>query len=430
MTEKKNNHLFFDGCDTVQLAQKYGTPLYVFSESDIVGRCDELKDCFLNKYENTRVAYASKAFCTVAMYKIAEREGLCIDVVSGGELYTAIKANFPPERIEFNGNNKLLKEVEMAVEYGIGRIIIDGIHELELIEKVCKEKNKKMNVLYRITPGVKSNSHDYIVTGKKDSKFGIPLENEVIYPAIEAAIASKYVNFLGFHFHVGSQLFDNHSHLAALETSLKLVKDTKEKFKQVVTELNIGGGFGIAYTTEERKTYGYFLEPVMKRIEEFSKEIGIKRPAVVIEPGRSIVGEAGISLYTVGSIKEIKGIRKYVAVDGGMTDNIRPALYQAVYQGVLANKAEEAKNDNVTVCGKCCESGDILIRDLLMGPVESGDTLAIFSTGAYGYSMASNYNKNPIPSVVLVCKGRDELIVKGQSYEDMIQNEIIPESLK
>ncbi|WP_206460062.1 diaminopimelate decarboxylase [Anaerovorax sp. IOR16] len=428
--EIKNNRLFFDGCDTVELAKKYGTPLYVFSESDIIGRCDELKESFLNKYENTRAAYASKAFCTLAMYKIAEREGLCIDVVSGGELYTAIKANFPPERIEFNGNNKLLEEIEMAIDYGIGRIIIDGLKELELIEKVCKEKNKKVNVLYRITPGVKSDSHDYIVTGKKDSKFGIPLEEDVIYPAIEAAIQSEHVEFLGFHFHVGSQLFDNHSHLAALETSLKLTKDTKERYGHIVTELNIGGGFGISYTTEERKTYAYFLDPMMKRIEAFSKELGIDRPAVVIEPGRSIVGEAGISLYTVGSIKEIKGVRKYIAVDGGMTDNIRPALYQAVYTGILANKADQPKDDKVTVCGKCCESGDILIRDIMVGSAESGDVFAIFSTGAYGYSMANNYNKNPIPAVVLACKGHDELIVKRQSYEDMIQNEIIPKFLK
>ena len=227
--EIKNNTLYFDGCNTAELAKEYGTPLYVMSETSIVEKCREIRDTFLNKYQSTRAAYASKAFLTLSMCKIIEREGLCMDVVSGGELYTAIKAGFPAERIEFNGNNKSVEELELAVEYNIGRIIVDGLDELSLIEKVCNEKAKKMNVLYRITPGVKSDSHDYIVTGKKDSKFGIPLDDEVIFPAIEQAINSEYVNFMGFHFHVGSQLQNNDSHLKALETALKLIKDTKEK---------------------------------------------------------------------------------------------------------------------------------------------------------------------------------------------------------
>ena len=427
----KDNNLYFDGCNTVELAKKYGTPLYVYSENDIIKKCNELKECFLNKYENTRAAYASKAFSCMAIYKLMEREGMCLDIVSGGELYTAIRANFPAERIEFNGNNKLKCEIEQAVDYNIGRIVVDGLNEIDLIEKVCEEKGKKMNILMRVTPGVKSDSHDYIVTGKKDSKFGIPLDEDVIYPYIEKAINSKYVNFLGFHFHVGSQLNDNKSHLAALETMLKLVKDTKEKFNYAVTELNIGGGFGIKYIEEDkRKPYSYFLEPIMQRIEKFCEEIKIKRPAIVIEPGRSIVGEGGITLYTVGSIKDIRGVRKYVSVDGGMTDNLRPALYQASYDATIANKASEGKNDKVTICGKCCESGDILIKDIYLPKANTGDILAVFSTGAYGYSMASNYNKNSIPAVVLVKDGKDELIVKRQSYEDMIINEIIPESLK
>jgi diaminopimelate decarboxylase len=303
--EYKENTLYFDGCNTVELAKKYGTPLYVYSESDILSKCKELKESFLTPYENTRVAYACKAFCTLEMCRILEREGFCIDVVSGGELYTAIKAEFPPERIEFNGNNKQPEEIEMAVDYGVGRIIVDGLEELPLIERICKEKGKKVNILYRITPGVENNTHEYITTGKKDSKFGIPLDENVIFPAIEQAIKSEYVNFLGFHFHVGSQLFDNLSHLAALETALKLVKDTKERYNHIVTELNVGGGFGIQYVKgEKRKPFSYFLNPIMKRIEEVSKQNEIPRPAVVIEPGRSLVGEAGITLYTVGSIKE------------------------------------------------------------------------------------------------------------------------------
>jgi len=423
--EVKNGTLYFDGCNTLELAEKYGTPLYVMSETAIVEKCKEIRNSFLQKYKKTRAAYAAKAFLTLTMCKIIEREGLCIDVVSGGELYTAIKANFSPEKIEFNGNNKTKDEIKLAVDYNIGRIIVDGLDELSLIESVCKEKGKKMNILYRITPGVKSDSHDYIVTGKKDSKFGIPLDDEIIFPAIEQAIKSEYVNFMGFHYHVGSQLHDNASHLKALETSLKLIKDTKDKYDYVTPEINIGGGFGIKYTdADDKKSYSYFLDPMMERIEEFSRDLNIERPEVVIEPGRSIVGEAGITLYTVGTIKNIPGIRKYVSVDGGMTDNIRPALYQAKYEGVAANKADEPKTDIVTICGKCCESGDVLIRDAEVAPLKRGDIFAIFSTGAYGYTMASNYNKNPFPATVLVKDGESRIIVKRQNYDDLIRNEI------
>lgn len=423
--ETKDNLLYVDGCSTAELALKYGTPLYVFSETDLISRFQELRTCFTQPYPNTRVAYASKAFCTAAMYRLCEEQGVCIDVVSGGELYTAVQAGFPPERVEFNGNNKLPEEIGMALDYGVGRFIVDGLQELELLEAMCREKGKTANVLFRITPGVKSDSHDYIVTGKKDSKFGIPLEEDVLYPQVKQAIDSPHINFMGFHFHVGSQLFDNGSHLQALEIMLEVVKNVKERFQYDVTELNLGGGFGVTYTTEERKPAAYFLDPMMKRIDGFFAQLGVKRPAVVIEPGRSIVAEAGLTLYTVGSIKEIKDVRKYVSVDGGMTDNIRPALYQAQYGGVLANKAEQPADELVTICGKCCESGDILIRDILLPKPESGDLLAVFSTGAYGYSMASNYNRNLIPAVVFVKEGRDRLVVKRQSYQDMMRNEVI-----
>ncbi len=422
--EVKDNTLYFDGCSTVELAKKYGTPLYVFSETAIHREFEELNATFVSKYPNTRVAYASKAFCTVAMYRLCQANNACIDVVSGGELYTAMQAGYPAEKIEFNGNNKQPEEIAMALDYGIGRFIVDGLQELTLLEAMCAERGKTANVLFRITPGVKSDSHDYIVTGKKDSKFGIPLDDDVIYPQVKQAIDAAHINFMGFHFHVGSQLFDNGSHLQALDIMLNVVKTVKERFHYDVTELNLGGGFGAVYTTEDRKPYAYFLDPMMERIEAFFKEMGINRPNVVIEPGRSIAAEAGLSLYTVGNIKEIRDVRKYVAVDGGMGDNIRPALYQAVYDGVLANKADVPKDDVATICGKCCESGDILIRDLAMAPAESGDLLAIFSTGAYGYSMASNYNRNRIPAVVFVKEGNDRLVVKRQSYEDILRNEI------
>lgn len=423
--EIKNNVLYFDGCSTVELAEKYGTPLYVFSENDLISRLEELKSCFTSKYENTRVAYASKAFCTAAMLRLCMEQGVCTDVVSGGEIYTAMKAGFPPERVEFNGNNKQPQEIELALDYGVGRFIVDGLQELDMLESICAAKGKAANVLFRITPGVKSDSHDYIVTGKKDSKFGIPLDEDVIYPQVEKAIKAPHINFMGFHFHVGSQLSDNASHLQALDIMLNLVKNVKERLEYDVTELNLGGGFGVTYTTEERKPASYFLDPMMERIEAFFKELGVKRPAVVIEPGRSIVAEAGLTLYRIGSIKDIRDVRKYVSVDGGMTDNIRPALYQAVYDGVVANKAGQPKDEVVTICGKCCESGDILIRDIAVVKPESGDLFAIFSTGAYGYSMACNYNRNPIPAVVFVKDGKDRLVVKRQSYEDMMKNEVL-----
>lgn len=429
--EIKDGILYFDGCSTVDLAKQYGTPLYVMSEGDIEDKMREIKTCFLDKYPNTRAAYASKAFCTMAIYKICEKEGFCIDIVSGGELHTAIKAGFPAERIEFNGNNKLPQEIEEALDYGIGRFIVDGLQEVALIEAICKEKGKTANILFRVTPGVAASTHDYITTGKKDSKFGIPLDEDVFFPQVEAAIKAEHINFLGLHFHVGSQLFDNAPFLQALDIILDKVAEIKKRFDYDIKELNLGGGFGATYIDEERKPYAYFLAPMMERIEAFFTELGVERPAVVIEPGRSIVAEAGLSLYTIGSIKDIRDIRKYVSVDGGMTDNIRPALYQAEYEGLVANKASEPKDDKVTICGKCCESGDILIKDcMITGTAKAGDLFAMFSTGAYGFSMASNYNSNPIPAVVLVKDGKSELIVKRQSYDDIIKNQVMPEMLK
>lgn len=421
--EIKEHTLYIDGCSTVELAQKYDTPLYVYSERDIVNRFSELRRDFVEKYPGTRVAYAAKAFFPLAMAKLVKDENMCVDVVSGGELYTAIKAGFPAERIEFNGNNKLRSELELAVEYGIGRIIVDGLSELAMIEEICKEKDKTIKILFRVTPGVKSSSHDYIVTGKKDSKFGIPLDDDVIMPQIKAAIDSPYVEFYGLHFHVGSQLLDNDSHLQALEIILELAGKIKDTYGETVKELNLGGGFGVTYVDEKRPPYSYFLDPMMERIDQWFTEKDLPKPLVVIEPGRSIVAEVGVSLYTIGSIKDIRDIRKYVSVDGGMTDNIRPALYQAEYTGVIANKADAEKTETVTVCGKCCESGDILIHDLKVPTPETGDIFAIYSTGAYGYSMASNYNKNPIPAVVFVRDGQSRIVVKRQSYDDMLMNE-------
>lgn len=429
MVETKQGTLFFDGCDVTELARKYGTPLYVYSESVIESHFEELRRDFLDRWPGSRVAYAAKAFCTLGMCRLVRRAGLCIDVVSGGELHTALAAGFPPERIEFNGNNKLPQELELAISAGVGRIIVDGAGELERIERLCAAMDRRVAVLLRITPGVKADSHDYIVTGKKDSKFGFPLDEDVLYPAVKRAMDAPHVDFLGFHFHIGSQLFDRVPYIQATEAMLDVVGQVRERFGVTVSELNLGGGFGITYTDEERKPFRYYLDPMLERIGARFDQWKEPRPAVVIEPGRSIVGDAGMTLYTVGEIKQIKGVRKYVCVDGGMSDNIRPALYQAVYRGVLANKMDAEDREQVTVCGKCCEAGDILVRDISLPPAERGDIFAQFCTGAYGYAMASNYNNNPVPAVVLVSRGWDELMVRRQSYDDIIRCQLIPRSL-
>ena len=403
LREIKNNKLYFDGCDTTELAKKYGTPIYVMSQNGIEERINELKEQFTNKYPRTRIAYASKAFCTEGMYAILKKAGVCIDVVSGGEIYAAKQAGFPAEHVEFNGNNKLPKEIDAAVEYGVGRIIVDGLQELPLIIESCKKYKKKMNIMIRITPGVAASTHDFIVTGKKDSKFGIPLEKEIFLPIVKQILDSEYLEFTGLHMHIGSQLFENDAFLKALDVLMDWAALIKTEFNADVKEVNFGGGYGAEYTTEERKPYSFFLDPMMELLEKRSKAIGIERPEAVIEPGRSIVAEAGITLYTIGQIKEIPGIRKYVSVDGGMGDNIRVALYQAEYEGIVANRAQEPKDDKVSICGKYCESGDIIMTDIMVPKsVKMGDIFATYSTGAYGYVMASNYNNNPIPGVVLV----------------------------
>ncbi|MGL9749404.1 diaminopimelate decarboxylase [Enterococcus sp. DIV0170] len=428
--ETKNGHLMWDGCDTVALAEKFGTPLYVFSQTMIEEKCQELQRDFVDKYENVRVAFASKAFSTLAMLKIIQQQGFSLDVVSDGELYTAIKGDFPAEHIEMNGNNKSIEELEMAIDYGVGRIIIDSLQEVDLIAAIAKEKQKTVDILFRITPEVNVQTHSFISTGQKDSKFGIPIDEAILFPQIQQAIETPEVNFLGFHFHVGSQLFDNQAHLAAVAIALDLVKIVKERFAYTVKELNFGGGFGVRYTdADQPKPFSYFTDPMMEKVLAFCEEENFPQPAVVIEPGRSIVAAAGISLHKIGAIKELPGLRKYVSIDGGMTDNIRPGLYEAEYTGILANKAEEKTVEKVTVSGKACESTDILVKDIALPKVETGDIFATFSTGAYGYSMASNYNKLAIPAVVLTKAGQAELIVKRQTLDQIIQNEEIPSFL-
>lgn len=419
------NNFLFAGCDTVELARKYKTPLYVISEDYIIERCAEIRRDFLEKYPNTMAVYASKAFLTKEMARIIKREGLGMDVVSGGELYTALQVDFPMDKVIFHGNNKTAEELEMAIQNNVGRIVVDNIDEIEIINSIAKKHNKKAHILFRITPGIVTHTHKYIQTGQVDSKFGIPLNEGIIETAIKKALGMRNLKLLGFHFHVGSQILENDTHLKAIEVIAKLMKDVKDKYGFVTKELNTGGGYGIHYTNgDERKPLSYFTDAIMAAVEESCKKYGLTRPLIIIEPGRWIVGEAGITLYTIGAIKEIPGIRTYVSVDGGMPDNPRPSLYQAKYEAVVANKINEEPTETVTIAGRCCESGDILIWDLKVPKVERGDILAVLSTGAYNYSMSSNYNRIPRPAVVMIRNGIDRLIVRRETYEDLLRNEL------
>lgn len=417
----------FAGYDTVELAKKYGTPLYVLSEEIIKERCREIKVDFLEKYKNTKAAYASKAFLTMAMCKIIQWEGLGLDVVSGGELYTAIKAGFPMDRVMFHGNNKSYDEIEMAIQNDVGRIIVDHIDEIYMMEEIAEKMNKTVKILIRVTPGIGGNTHKYITTGQKDSKFGIPLDNETINEVVSKAMKSRHIELLGFHFHIGSNLFENNSYIIAVQTVMKLFKRLKDDFGFIAKELNTGGGFGIYYTKNDCiKPLKYFTDSIMETVYNCCDSFDLAIPKVIIEPGRWIVGEAGITLYTIGTVKEIPNLRTYVSVDGGLPDNPRPALYSAKYEAVIANKCNIKPDRLVTIAGKCCETGDILIWDLKVPEVKRGDTLAVLSTGAYNYSMANNYNKIPRPAVLLLTKNGEKIIVERETYEDLLKNEKIP----
>jgi len=422
--ETHDHRLYFDGVDLVDLAGRYGTPLYVVSESVIKDRCARIRSEFLEVYPGSTAVYASKAFQTLDMCRLIQSGGLGLDVVSGGELYAALKAGFDPAKIVFHGNAKTVEEMDFAVRAGVGRIILDNLYETEQVEKLGAFYGKKVKVLYRVTPGVDSHTHRFISTGSLDSKFGIPLDTSVFDGYMRAAISAPHLEFRGFHFHVGSQLFDNFAHLAALKVVLTLIEKVRDEYGLRTEELNVGGGFGIEYVLGDAEpALSYFLAPMMRLIQSELGGKGIDPPHVTIEPGRWIVGPAGITLYTLGAIKEIPGIRTYVGVDGGMTDNIRPALYGAKYHALIANRADGAPDRLVTVAGKCCESGDIVIRDIRLSSPRTGDILAVFATGAYHHSMASNYNRNPRPAVVVVNSGSARVSVRRETYEDLLARE-------
>ena len=417
--------LMFDSCDTVALAQKYGTPLYLLSERMVRERLRTIKTEFMDRHDNTDAVFASKALQTLELCRIVAKEGLGLDVVSGGELFAAAKAGFPMDRIYFHGNSKTTAELEMAVEYGVGRIVVDNLDELEQLDAIARCRGIRQAILFRINPGVDSHTHEYISTGHVDSKFGMPLDPAVRDEYLGRALAAEGLQLLGFHFHVVSQLHSNESHLKATEAALGLMKDAKDRYRFITRELNIGGGFGVRYNDDDQaKPLQYFTDALMAGIQQQCATLGLDVPRVIIEPGRWIVAEAGITLYTVGSVKAIPGLKTYVGIDGGMPDNPRPALYEARYEASIADRHDDKRDTLVTVAGKCCESGDILIKDIALQSPKRGDILAVFTTGAYNHSMASNYNRLPRPAMVLVDAGADRLSVRRETFEDLIAREI------
>jgi diaminopimelate decarboxylase len=424
--EIADNALYIGGISAVELAEQYKTPLYVMDEQLIRNQCKRYHDAFKVAKGKNRVAYAGKAFLTLAMCQIVESEGLCLDVVSGGELFTAQKAGFPMDKVYFHGNNKTEDEIVMGVESKVGRFVVDNYHEMELIDSIAGERGQVQEILLRLTPGIEAHTHDYIKTGQIDSKFGFtPLKNGIMN-AVKKAISLPNVELAGIHCHIGSQIFETQPFEDAVDVMMEILADIKAETGHEIAELDLGGGFGIYYTEwDDPLAIEDFCAIMLSRAAEKSEDLGIRLPALTIEPGRSIVGNSGTTLYTIGSIKEVPGIRKYVAVDGGMTDNIRPSLYDAEYECAICTNMEFGETETVTIAGKCCESGDILIKDFELPKAESGDVLAVFGTGAYGYSMASNYNKIPRAAVVLVNSGTSKLIVQRESYEDLLRNEIM-----
>lgn len=418
--------LHIGGISSLYLVNKYSTPLYVFDEELIRNNCKEYIKSFKVKENNNKVAYAGKAFLTTYMCKLIDEEGLYLDVVSGGELYTAYKANFPMEKILFHGNNKTIEEIKMGVDFGVGVFVVDNFYELDKLEKFCEEKNIIQNIYFRITPGIEAHTHEYIKTGQIDSKFGFALINGDFHLAIEKLKEYKNINLIGLHAHIGSQIFKVEPFEQEVEVMLELVKDLKDNYNIHIKELDFGGGIGVYYVEGDKpKSIKEYCDAIINKCEEKCNELQINVPTLVIEPGRSLVANAGSTLYSIGSIKEIKDVRTYVSIDGGMTDNIRPSLYQAGYECSIVNKMNSTnKKYNVTIAGKCCESGDILISNTDIFDIESGDILITTSTGAYGYSMASNYNKIPKNPVVFVKDKEDRLVCKRQSYDDLLSLEL------
>lgn len=422
----ESGHLSIGGADCVELAQKYGTPLYVFDEELIRKTMREYRESIEKYYNgNGKVLYASKAFSCKEMYRICREEGIGADVVSGGEIYTAVSAGFNPSDFMFHGNNKTYDELDYAVKVGVGRIVVDNFSELSNLEELAKKYGKEINVLLRIKPGIDVHTHEYIKTGQIDSKFGFALENGEAMNAALSCLKFKGINLKGFHCHIGSQIFSTEPFSDAACIMIQFAADFRAESGAAVSEINLGGGFGIKYVeSDEQQPFESFMQKTSVALKAKCQELDFPVPFIYIEPGRSIVGPAGITLYKVGAVKCIENVRTYVSVDGGMTDNPRYALYNADYTIEIANKASLPKKFVATIAGKCCESGDLLQEHVAIQTPEVGDTLAVLTTGAYCYSMASNYNRIPKAPAVFVNNGESRVVIKRESYEDIIKNDI------
>ncbi|TEU16034.1 MAG: diaminopimelate decarboxylase [Dehalococcoidia bacterium] len=428
LTAEVNNQgqLVIGGCGVVDLVKEFGTPLYLFDEATLRQKCREFKEEFGKYYPDTLVIYASKAFLNRALALIFKEEGLGLDIVSGGELSIAHSVDFPLDKVYFHGNNKTPEELKLALDLGVGRIVVDNLYELELLNKLTKERGMGQDILLRLTPGVDPHTHQYTTTGTIESKFGFPLATGQAEEAVNQALSASNLNLLGFHFHLGSPVSEIQPYELAMELVLRFAKEMVKKFGFDLHEFDIGGGFAIPYTLDSKvPAIDDFARTLTGKLNSLVSGLGLSRPRLVIEPGRAIVGQAGVALYKVGAIKEIPGIKKYVCVDGGISDNIRPALYGAKYEALVANKASEAEREMVTIAGKLCESGDILVKDINLASVHPGDIIAIPVCGAYSIPMSSNYNAMPRPAIVMVKEGRARLIRRRETYQDLMNLDLI-----
>lgn len=426
LSEGENGRLTFAQKDTVLLAEKYGTPLMLIDEEMIRRRCRTYKTAMENSFENGALPlFASKALCFKALYRIMKEEKMGIDIVSPGELYTALKAGFPLENAYFHGNNKTDEDIRFAIGERIGYFICDNPGELSEVDKEAEKQGVKQKVLLRLTPGIDPHTHKAISTGKVDSKFGSAIETGQARDFVKKALSLENIELMGFHCHIGSQIFEYKPFCDAAKIMLKFIADMKNEFGYEAKELNLGGGMGVRYTESQPQIdYAANIGGIGKILKELCAEYGVEMPKILMEPGRSIVADSGLTLYTVGGIKKIPGFKNYVSIDGGMTDNPRYALYQSDYTVKIANRPSESPDGNYTVAGRCCESGDLIQENVPLPAPKKGDILAVFTTGAYNYSMASNYNRIPRPPIVMISGGEEKIAVKRESFEDMIRNEI------
>ena len=422
----REGNLTIGGVDTTALAKKYGTPLYVLDENVIRKQCRTYLQAAREYFgADALPLYASKALCFTEMYRIAADEGMGIDCVSGGEIYTAMRAEFPADKIYFHGNNKTDADIRYAMDSGVGTFVVDNLYELEAVSQEASARGTTQRILLRITPGIDPHTHKAVVTGNIDSKFGSAIATGDAMRIVKAALEAKGVCLAGLHCHIGSQIFDSEPFEDAAKIMVRFIADIKKECEYEISELNLGGGLGVRYTEYDREIdYRGAIKNIASIVRKLCDEYGVAPPRIILEPGRSLVAAAGITLYTVGSVKEIEGFRNYVSVDGGMPDNPRYALYQSQYTALVANKAALPRSYRATLAGRCCESGDLLGENMEIQKPERGDILAVLVTGAYNYSMASNYNRLPRPAVVMIKDGEDRLAVRRESFEDLVRNDL------